>query len=132
MLVTTTASGRAMSQSSITSPARRAPISATITSVVGVAPNSVIGNPISLLKDAGLAHVRNRVASTAVARSFVEVLPLAPVMPITNAPGNRRRSSAPSARSARPVSATSIPGPSTGRSTIAPTAPRSNASPAKE
>ena len=51
-------SGCAISQSSATSPLRRAPSSATTTSVAGGAPRSVIGRPISLLNEAGLAWVR--------------------------------------------------------------------------
>ena len=83
--VTTTTSGRAIAHRSATSPSRRAPSSATTTCTSGGAPRSVIGVPISLLNDHGLACVRNRRAVTAAVMSFVEVLPFAPVMPTTTA-----------------------------------------------
>ena len=81
--VTTTMSGRAIPDRSFTSPSRRAPISATRTSESGGAPSKVIGSPISLLNEPGLACTRNRVCATARARSFVDVLPFAPVTPTT-------------------------------------------------
>ena len=60
--VTTTTLGWATAQSSVRSPARRAPISATTTSVSAGAPRIVTGRPTSLLNDWGLACVRKRVA----------------------------------------------------------------------
>ena len=90
--VTTTTSGRATGIKTATSPARRAPSSATITSASGGAPRSVSGRPISLLNDPGLACTRNRVDTTAAVMSFVDVFPFAPVI-ATTAPSNRRRSS---------------------------------------
>ena len=128
--VTTTASGRATSQSNRTSPSRRAPISATTTSTPRSAPSSVIGSPTSLLNDAGLAWVRRRVPTTAAARSLTEVFPFEPVIPTTRVPVMRSRSSAARSSSARPVCGTSITVPSIpGRCTSAATAPREIASP---
>ena len=63
------------------------------------------GTPISLLKLLALAAVRNVVASTAARRSFTDVLPTDPVMPIT-ASGSRSRAAAPSRVKASIVSAT--------------------------
>ena len=127
--VTTTMSGRAISHSNVTSPLRRAPISATTTSASAAAPSSVTGRPTSLLNDSGLAWVRNRVAHTAAAMSLVEVLPLAPVMPTTRA-DIVRRSSAASCRNASPGERTNTAGPVAERPSrsSAPAAPLSNAS----
>ena len=115
--VTTTMSGRAISHSNVTSPLRRAPISATTTSASAAAPSSVTGRPTSLLNDSGLAWVRNRLAHTAAAMSLVEVLPLAPVMPTTRA-DIVRRSSAASCRNASPGERTNTAGPGA-RETVA-------------
>ena len=127
--VTTTASGWATRHNSAWSPRRRAPISASTTSTPSGAPSSVMGSPISLLNDPGLAWVRNPVDRMEAARSFVEVFPFAPVIPITVASRMRARSSAANASSARPESATTTTGSAaTGRCTTAPTAPRESAS----
>jgi hypothetical protein len=132
--VTTIVSGRAIPDSSFTSPTRRAPISATSTSVSGDAPSNVSGRPISLLNDPGLAWTRKRVRATACARSFVDVLPFAPVIPTTVAIIDPR-SSAPRRIRASVVEATRTTGPlasiapSTGSETTAAAAPAAKAWP---
>ena len=62
----------------VTSPARRAPSSATITSASGGAPRSVTGSPISLLNDAGLACARNLVADDGRRHVLRRGLPVRP------------------------------------------------------
>ena len=127
--VTMTMSGRAIPQRIATSPTRRAPISATTTWVSAGAPSRVIGRPTSLFNDSRLAWVRNLVARTAPAMSFVDVFPFAPVTAITFA-SIRDRSSRASIISASPVDRTETAGPSTSRPsrTSAPAAPFANAS----
>jgi len=81
-----------------------------------------------LLKLRSLAHVRLLAASAAQARSFVDVLPTDPVMPMTG-PSNDARWAVASAISARNVSGTSmaVPGPTKGCELRQATAPRPNA-----
>ena len=66
---------------------------------------SVNGTPISLLKLLALGAVRKVVANTPASRSFTEVLPTEPVMPMT-ASGRRSRAAAPSRVNAAIVSST--------------------------
>ena len=112
-LVTTTTSGRAIPERSLTSPSRRAPISAMTTSVSAAAPSRVSGSPTSLLNDPGLAWTRKRVLTTASARSFVEVFPFEPVIPTTVAPVVARSSAANRIR-ASAVESTRTRGPDQG------------------
>jgi hypothetical protein len=100
------------------------------------APRRVSGKPISLLNDPGLAWTRKRVRATASARSFVDVLPFAPVIPTTVA-ANDPRSSAARRISASAVEPTRTTGPlmflavssvDPASSTIAAAAPFANAS----
>ena len=127
--VTMAMSGRAIAHRIATSPTCRAPISATTTCVSGGAPSRVIGRPTSLFSDSRLAWVRNLVARTAPAMSFVDVFPLAPVTAITLA-SIRDRSSRASIINASPVDRTETAGPSTSSPsrTSAPAAPCANAS----
>ena len=91
-------------------PGPRLPISHTMTSVPSAADRIVSGNPTSLLNDAGLATVLNLRPRMAAAKSFVQVLPVEPVMPTTVA-SLRPRSSAARSSSARRVSGTAIRAP---------------------
>ena len=90
MAVMTPTSGSAIAASSAICPAPRIPISSTSTSVSSGARRTSSGSPISVLKLARDACTRRWGASIARSRSFVEVLPTDPVMPITCAPMRRR------------------------------------------
>ena len=84
-LVTTPMSGRATAQSAAIWPRPRIPISATTTSVSGSIRASVSGRPISLLWPPSAATVLACGPQSAARMSFVEVLPVEPVMPTTRA-----------------------------------------------
>src|SRR3954451_16663001 len=101
MLTITPTSGSAISASSAIWPLPRIAISRTRTSVPGGAPRIVSGSPISVFRFCAVATTRRCVASIPASRSFVEVLPVEPVMPTTCACRWRRQAVArrPSARS---------------------------------
>ena len=99
MLVITPTSGRAIAHSSAIWPSPRMPISQTTTSVSGSIRVSVSGRPISLLCPSSAATVRACGRQSAARMSFVEVLPVEPVMPTTRAE-LRARTAPPSAASA--------------------------------
>src|SRR3954452_5068493 len=90
MLTITTTSGSAIAASSAIWPAPRIAISRTSTSVPGGAPRTVRGSPISVFRFCGVATTRRCGASIPASRSFVDVLPVEPVMPITRARSARR------------------------------------------
>lgn len=98
-LVTTPTSGRAIRARAAMCPIPRAPISVTMTSCSAVAPRSVSGRPISSLNDPGAECTFILVASTARTTSFVDVLPVEPVIATT------ARSDSPRSREASPWSA---------------------------
>src|SRR3954452_18298543 len=91
MLTMTPTSGSAISASSAIWPLPRIAISRTRTSVPRGAPRIVSGRPISVFRFWGLATTRLCVASTPASRSFVEVLPVEPVIPTTCARRWRRQ-----------------------------------------
>ena len=93
------------------------PISTTTASVSSAAPSKVMGTPSSLLKERSLAAVRHRWTNTTARRSFTEVLPTEPVIPITGR-GRRRRASRPATWSAATVSATTTAVPPTGERAV--------------
>src|SRR3954454_17588914 len=101
MLTMTPTSGSAISASSAIWPSPRIAISSTRTSVPGGAPRIVSGRAISVFRFWAVATTRRCVASIPASRSFVEVLPVEPVMPTTCACRWRRQAVArrPSARS---------------------------------
>ena len=70
------------------SPGNRSPISATTAAHAAGVLSSVTGSPNSLLYDSGLAYAIP-VGSAAASRSFVDVLPVEPVTPITTQIGSR-------------------------------------------
>src|SRR3954470_24980226 len=91
MLTMTPTSGSAISASSAIWPLPRIAISRTRTSVPGGAPRIVSGSPISVFRFWAVATTRLCVASIPASRSFVEVLPVDPVMPTTLACRCRRQ-----------------------------------------
>src|SRR4051794_23976157 len=104
-LTITPTSGSAIAASSAICPAPRIAISTTSTSVPGGAPSMVSGRPISVFRFWAVATTRRCGASIPASRSFVEVLPVDPVTPMTRARSARRhavarRPSAPSGSSA--------------------------------
>ena len=105
MLTITATSGSAISASSAIWPAPRMPISSTRTSVPAGALRISSGIPISVLKFAREATVRLWGARTARSRSFVDVLPVEPVTPMTCAPSSRRQAVASLCRAFRGSSA---------------------------
>src|SRR3954451_3437053 len=134
MLTITPTSGSAIAASSAIWPAPRIAISRTRTSVPGGAPRTVSGSPISVVRVCAVATTRRGVASIPASRSFVEVLPVEPVMPITCARRARRHAVArrPSAESgssaARTTPGGAEPAPFACREpTSTPHAPASNA-----
>ena len=116
MLVITPMSGLAIAHSSAIWPIPRMPISQTTTSVSGSIRVSVSGRPISLLCPPSAATVFACGRHIAARMSFVDVLPVEPVMPTTRAE-LRPRTALP--RAAIPANASS------GTSVAA--APRANA-----
>ncbi len=90
MRVITPMSGRAIWQSAATWPAPRVPISAITSSVSSAIRVRVSGSPISLLWLCSAATVRRCGRQRAARMSFVEVLPVEPVMPTTRAPDRSR------------------------------------------
>src|SRR4051812_2846601 len=90
MLTITPTSGSAIAASSAIWPAPRIAISRTSTSVPGGAPRTVRGSPISVFRFCAVATTRRCGASIPASRSFVDVLPVEPVMPITRARSARR------------------------------------------
>src|SRR6476659_8173019 len=84
-------SGRAIEQRSAIWPKPRMASSRMQTSVSGSSRQSVSGTPISLLKLASAATVRAADAHNAARMSFVDVLPLEPVLPTTRPVGEQRR-----------------------------------------
>src|SRR3954451_16202001 len=134
MLTITPTSGSAIAASSAIWPAPRIAISRTRTSVPGGAPRTVSGSPISVFRFCAVATTRRCGASIPASRSFVEVLPVEPVMPITCARSARRHAVArrPSAESgssaARTTPGGAEPAPFACREpTSTPHAPASNA-----
>src|SRR3954447_25753918 len=90
-LTITPTSGAAMRASSAIWPLPRIAISRTRMSVPGGAPRIVSGRPISVLRFWAVATTRLCVASIPASRSFVEVLPVEPVIPMTCARRWRRQ-----------------------------------------
>src|SRR3954449_11614026 len=90
MLTITPTSGSAIAASSAIWPAPRIAISSTSTSVPGGEPRTVSGRPISVFRFCAVATTRRCGASIPASRSFVDVLPVEPVMPITRARSARR------------------------------------------
>src|SRR3954454_16288317 len=90
-LTITPTSGSAMRASSAIWPLPRIAISRTRMSVPGGAPRIVSGRPISVLRFWAVATTRLCVASSPGRRSFVDVLPVEPVMPTTRACRWRRQ-----------------------------------------
>src|SRR3954469_7073892 len=134
MLTITPTSGSAIAASSAIWPAPRIAISRTRTSVPGGAPRTVSGRPVSGCRFCAVATTRRCGASIPASRSFVEVLPVEPVMPITCAPSARRHAVArrPNAESgssaARTTPVGDAPAPFACRApTSTPHAPASNA-----
>ncbi len=89
-LVITAMSGRATAASAAISPGLLMPISQTPNSCRSSAESTVSGRPMWLFKFPRVAVTANSTPSTAVNRSFVEVLPELPVMPITVRPSSSR------------------------------------------
>ena len=87
-------SGSAIATSSAICPAPRIAISSTRTSVPSGAPRIVSGSPISVLRFCGGRRHPPAGATIAASRSFVEVLPVEPVTPMTLAPSSCRQATA--------------------------------------
>ena len=84
------------------------PISQTTTSVSGSIRVSVSGSPISLLWPSSAATVRACGRQSAARMSFVEVLPVEPVMATTRAELRARTALPSAASSAKASSGTSV------------------------
>ena len=108
MLVTMPTSGRAMAHSSAIWPMPRMPISQTTTSVSGSMRVRVSGRPISLLCPPSAATVRACGRQSAARMSFVEVLPVEPVIPTTRAELWARTALPSAARATKGLSGTSV------------------------
>ena len=122
--------GRAIAHSSVMFPAKRAHLEHHRAGV-GRRVEQGDGQPDLVVEGRGTGVHDEARASAAAVRSFVDVLPADPVIPMTAAPCNRFRASTPSAPSAACGSSTTTSDPSTPSgtwSTTATVAPRAKAS----